>query len=121
MKNYGYEKYISFDFGMLSKYQYYTGIIFQAHTYGTGEPMIKGGRYNGLMKHFGKPAASIGFALEVDNLLLALSSQKLISEKEEKPEVIKYEPQNRAEAIKEAQKLRSEGRCVALRLKKEAR
>ena len=47
---------------MLSKYQYYTGIIFQAYTYGTGEPMIKGGRYNGLMKHFGKPAASIGFA-----------------------------------------------------------
>ena len=88
---------------------------------GTGEPMIKGGRYNGLMKHFGKPAASIGFALEVDNLLLALSSQKLISEKEEKPEVIEYEPQNRTEAIKEAQKLRAEGRCVALRLKKEAR
>ena len=85
MKIYGYEKYISFDFGMLSKYQYYTGIIFQAYTYGTGEPMIKGGRYNGLMKHFGKPAASIGFAIEVDNLLLALSSQKLLSEKEEKP------------------------------------
>ena len=37
MKIYGYEKYISFDFGMLSKYQYYTGIIFQAYTYGTGE------------------------------------------------------------------------------------
>ena len=121
MKNYGYEKYISFDFGMLSKYQYYTGIIFQAYTYGTGEPMIKGGRYNGLMKHFGKPAASIGFAIEVDNLLLALSSQKLLSEKEEKPEVIEYEPQDRAQAIKEAQKLRAEGKCVALRLKKEAR
>ena len=121
LKIYGYEKYVSFDFGMLSKFQYYTGIIFQAYTYGTGEPMIKGGRYNGLMKHFGKPAASIGFALEVDNLLLALSSQKLISEKEEKPEVIEYEPQNRTEAIKEAQKLRAEGRCVALRLKKEVR
>ena len=119
MKTYGYEKYISFDFGMLSKYQYYTGIIFQAYTYGTGEPMIKGGRYNGLMKHFGKPAASIGFAIEVDNLLLALSSQKLISEKEEMPEVIEYEPQNRAEAIREAQKLRAEGHNVALRLKKE--
>ena len=104
-----------------SKYQYYTGIIFQAYTYGTGEPMIKGGRYNGLMKHFGKPAASIGFAIEVDNLLLALSSQKLLSEKEEKPEVIEYEPQDRAQAIKEAQKLRAEGKCVALRLKKEAR
>ena len=121
LKIYGYEKYVSFDFGMLSKYQYYTGIIFQAYTYGTGEPMIKGGRYNGLMKHFGKPAASIGFAIEVDNLLLALSSQKLLSEKEEKPEVILYEPQERAEAIEKARKLRAQGHSVSLRLKKEAR
>lgn len=68
--------------------------------------MIKGGRYNGLMKHFGKPAASIGFAIEVDNLLLALSSQKLLSEKDEKPEVILYEAQERAEAIEKARKLR---------------
>ena len=121
LKIYGYEKYVSFDFGMLSKYQYYTGIIFQAYTYGTGEPMIKGGRYNGLMKHFGKPAASIGFAIEVDNLLLALSSQKLLSEKDEKPEVILYEAQERAEAIEKARKLRAQGHSVSLRLKKEAR
>ena len=121
LKIYGYEKYVSFDFGMLSKYQYYTGIIFQAYTYGTGEPMIKGGRYNGLMKHFGKPAASIGFAIEVDNLLLALSSQKIISEKEEKRSVIEYGPADRTEAIAKAQKLRTEGHSVALRLKKEAR
>lgn len=121
LKIYGYEKYVSFDFGMLSKYQYYTGIIFQAYTYGTGEPMIKGGRYNGLMKHFGKPAASIGFAIEVDNLLLALSSQKLLSEKDEKPEVILYEDQERAEAIEKARKLRAQGHSVSLRLKKEVR
>ena len=121
LKIYGYEKYVSFDFGMLSKYQYYTGIIFQAYTYGTGEPMIKGGRYNGLMKHFGKPAASIGFAIEVDNLLLALSSQKLLSEKDEKPEVILYEAQERAEAIEKARKLRAQGYSVSLRLKKEVK
>ena len=121
LKIYGYEKYVSFDFGMLSKYQYYTGIILQAYTYGTGEPMIKGGRYNGLMKHFGKPAASIGFAIEVDNLLLALSSQKLLSEKDEKPEVILYEAQERAEAIEKARKLRAQGHSVSLRLKKEVR
>ena len=69
----------------------------------------------------GKPAASIGFAIEVDNLLLALSSQKIISEKEEKPEVIQYGPADRTEAIAKAQKLRAEGHSVALRLKKEAR
>ena len=33
---YGCEEYISFDLGMLSKYQYYTGIIFQGFTYSTG-------------------------------------------------------------------------------------
>ena len=121
LKIYGYEKYVSFDFGMLSKYQYYTGIIFQAYTYGTGEPMIKGGRYNGVLIHFGEPAASIGFAIEVDNLLLALSSQKLLSEKDEKPEVILYEAQERAEAIEKARKLRAQGHSVSLRLKKEVR
>lgn len=45
---YGYEKYITFDLGVDSKYQYYTGIIFQAYTYGTGEPIAKGGRYDTL-------------------------------------------------------------------------
>ena len=34
LKVYGYEKYICFDFGMVSRIQYYTGIIFQAYTYG---------------------------------------------------------------------------------------
>ena len=70
---------------MLSKIQYYTGIIFQAYTYGIGEPVVKGGRYNELLKHFGKPAASIGFVIVVDNLLDALSRQKIEVAKDEAP------------------------------------
>ncbi|MDO4273283.1 MAG: ATP phosphoribosyltransferase regulatory subunit [Eubacteriales bacterium] len=120
LKVYGCEKYITFDLGMLSKYQYYTGIIFQAYTYGTGEPLVKGGRYNELMKHFGKPAASIGFVTVVDNLLLALSRQKIQLPTEEEVTVLTYRPENRDEAIRKAQKLREEGRNVALRLEKEA-
>jgi ATP phosphoribosyltransferase regulatory subunit len=119
LKIYGYEKYITFDFGLLSKYQYYTGIIFQAYTYGTGEPLVKGGRYNELMKHFGKPAASIGFAIVIDTLLLALSSQKISLEKEDNLVVLTYKKEERAQAIREAQKLRAEGKCVTLRLEKE--
>ena len=118
MKNYGYEKYISFDFGMLSKYQYYTGIIFQAYTYGTGEALIKGGRYNQLMKHFGKPAASIGFAIVVDNLLMALSRQKLEPSVEDCVTVITYRKENRIQAIQKAKELRSQGKNVALRPEK---
>ena len=119
LKIYGYEKYVSFDFGMLSKFQYYTGIIFQAYTYGTGEPVVKGGSYNNLLKHFGKPAASIGFVIVVDNLLMALSRQKIEVAKDEAPVVLTYTEENRREAILEAQRLRKEGTCVALRCEKE--
>ena len=119
LKIYGYEKYISFDFGMLSKFRYYTGIIFQAYTYGTGEPLIKGGRYNNLMQHFGKPAAAVGFAIMVDCLLMALSRQKISTGEREEVTVIYYSKENREEAVNQARKLRVEGKAVALRLKKE--
>ena len=118
LKVYGYEKYITFDFAMLSKYHYYTGIIFQAYTYGTGEALIKGGRYNQLMKHFGKPAASIGFAIVVDNLLMALSRQKIEMEEEEGVTVITYRKKNRIQAIQKAKELRAQGKNVALRPEK---
>ena len=118
LKVYGCEKYIAFDFGMLSKFRYYTGIIFQAYTYGTGEALIKGGRYNQLMKHFGKPAASIGFAIVVDNLLMALSRQKIEMEGEEGVTVITYRKENRIQAIQKAKELRAQGRNVALRPEK---
>ena len=39
LKKKGYEKYVTFDLSMLSKYNYYTGIIFHAYSYGYGEPM----------------------------------------------------------------------------------
>ena len=118
LKVYCYEKYITFDFAMLSKYNYYTGIIFKAYTYCTGEHLIKGGRYNQLMKHFGKPAASIGFAIVVDNLLMALSRQKLEMEDPDDVTVITYRKENRIQAIKEAKELRAQGKNVALRPEK---
>lgn len=39
LASYGLEKYITFDLGMLGKFQYYTGIIFKAYTYGSGTPI----------------------------------------------------------------------------------
>ena len=67
--------YISFELGMLSEYKYYTGIIFSGYSYGTGEPVVKGGRYDSLLKHFGKDAPAIGFAIMVDQLMLSLNRQ----------------------------------------------
>ena len=66
------------------------------------------------MKHFGKPASSIGFAIVVDNLMLALSRQKLTVPAGDKTIVITYDPENLKKAIQEAMELRNEGKKVAL-------
>ena len=52
LKNNNYDKYISFDLGDLSEHAYYTGIIFHAYTFGTGEPVVNGGRYDKLLGQF---------------------------------------------------------------------
>lgn len=72
LKKKGYEKYVTFDLSMLSKYNYYTGIIFHAYSYGYGEPIAKGGRYDNLLSHFGRELPAIGFAIVVDQLQRAL-------------------------------------------------
>lgn len=54
LKLYGYEKYVSFDLGMVNHFDYYTGIIFRGYTYGTGDAIGKGGRYDNLLAQFGK-------------------------------------------------------------------
>jgi len=67
--------YVSFELGMISEYKYYTGIIFTGYSYGVGEPLVKGGRYDTLLSHFGKDSPAIGFAITVDQLMLALERQ----------------------------------------------
>ena len=104
---------------MVSRIQYYTGIIFQAYTYGTGEPLVKGGRYNELLKHFGAPAASVGFVIMADSLLTALSRQKIEILPDEEPYVLTYTEETLEETLVKAQRLRKEGRSVSLRKKKE--
>ncbi len=75
LESYGLSQYVSYDLGMLSRYDYYTGILFQAYTYGTGDYIATGGRYDGLMAQFGRPAPAVGFAIAADRLLLAMSRQ----------------------------------------------
>lgn len=73
VKKSGREKYISFDLGMLSKYNYYTGIVFRGYTYGTGDAIFKGGRYDKLLNEFGKDSPAVGFAATVDQLVSVMS------------------------------------------------
>lgn len=115
---YGVERYVSFDLGMLSKYMYYTGVIFRAFTFGTGGAVVKGGRYDQLLGHFGKEAPSIGFVVVVNQLVNALERQKISMPAPQEPVVLRYRPQERDEAIRKAEKLRREGAYVALAAEK---
>ncbi len=106
---YGYEKYVTFDLGMLTHYEYYTGIIFRGYTYGAGEAIGTGGRYDNLLSQFGKNAPAIGFTILVDEMLSALSQQKIDIDLEKyRYTALIYEKQDSASAIRLAKKLRSE-------------
>ncbi len=112
----GQERYISFDLGMMSSYMYYTGIIFRGYTYGTGEAIAKGGRYDHLLSQFAAEAPSTGFVLVMDQLMNALSRQKTFSYEENEEKVLRliYDQSHRDEAIQRASKLRAEGSKVEL-------
>lgn len=116
---YGTESYVSFDLGMLSKYRYYTGIIFKAYTYGIGDAIVKGGRYDALLEHFGKQAPAIGFAAVVDDILEALSRQKVAILLPKEKKVLYYTNADYAQVLKQAQQMRKEGIAVEM-VRKEA-
>ena len=116
---YGLEKYITFDLGMLSMYNYYTSIIFRAYTYGTGDSVLGGGRYNHLVGQFGKEAPAIGMAINIDQLMAALTRQKKWKDTELDSLIILYEESERRRAIQIANQYREDGRAVEMYCPKE--
>lgn len=112
LKIYGIDKYITFEPGLISDYHYYTGIIFAGFTFGTGEPIVRGGRYDKLLSYFGKNIPSIGFAIVVDQLMAALSRQKIMLDLDERGTLLIYDQAHAPEAIGKANMLRRENGCI---------
>lgn len=104
--------YINFDLSMTGTYGYYTGIIFRAYTFGTGDAIIKGGRYDKLLNHFGKDIPAIGFAVVVDEVFNALSRQKIEIEYELDNYIVIYEEAIRKQGISFANRFRKSGHVV---------
>lgn len=110
---YGVQDHITFDLSMSGSYGYYTGIIFRAYTYGTGDAIVRGGRYDHLLEKFGKNTPSIGFAVIVDELMSALSRQKIQIEAAH-TNLIVYTQATQKWAISLARNFRSKGKCVEM-------
>ena len=115
----GLEAYVSYDLGMLSRYQYYTGIIFKAYTYGTGDYIVTGGRYDKLLVQFGKDTPAVGFVIVVDQLMAALSRQQIDVPVTLVNTVILYETSARSRALWLGSYFRDKGLAVQSMKKKE--
>ncbi len=122
--HYGYEKYVSFDLGMVNHFDYYTGIIFRGYTYGTGDAIGKGGRYDNLLMQFGKNAPAIGFTILVDDMLSALDRQNIpVSIREFEYSVLLYNRKDMPTAIGLAMEMRTGGdklECICMKVDQQA-
>jgi len=121
LKDYRMEDYITFDLSMSGTYGYYTGIIFRAYTYGTGDAVVKGGRYDHLIEKFGQERASIGFAIVVDELMSALERQKVSIELPKNGTLVLYDEGRQQDAILLAREFRSKGKNTELLLRESAK
>jgi ATP phosphoribosyltransferase regulatory subunit len=57
---------VSLDLGAIRDFDYYTGIIFEGYGPDLGRPVAQGGRYDGLLGRFGRPAPATGFVVQLD-------------------------------------------------------
>lgn len=112
---YGVEKYVTFDLSMILEYNYYTGVTFRAYTYGVGDAIAKGGRYDTLLSKFGKDAPAIGFMVDLEYLMSALYHQNIAIPYGQEPDVMTYGDSNYEEKLKEAQAKRAQGYYIVLK------
>jgi ATP phosphoribosyltransferase regulatory subunit len=63
------------DLGLIGRHDYYTGAIFEAYASGLGFTIANGGRYDNLLKRFGKEMPATGFAIYLERLLSVLPEE----------------------------------------------
>ena len=109
----GYGENVTFDLGMVPRLNYYTGIIFRGYGEGVGNTLLRGGRYDNLIKASNTCIPAIGFSIDIDSVI---SNVKLKGNLNEDENVYKiyYSQKNRIEAIKKSEELRSQGYIVDL-------
>ena len=112
--DFGYGEYISIDLGLLNNFNYYSGILFRGIAHGIGVPILSGGRYDELIREFGKDASATGFAIGIKELLMVLEKQDRLLNDTAKTKVVRCKPAQRVQAYKYAQELRAKGERVVM-------
>lgn len=115
LKAYGVSRHVLIDLTMIGDFSYYTGMTFEGYAADLGFPVVSGGRYDNLLKQFGRAAPATGFALKTTRILEVAEEQQEAGRRV----LILYTAGRRSEALQAAGVLREqdgvrvESRCLA--------
>lgn len=103
LKALGYDEEITIDLGKIPRLKYYTGLIFEAFVEGVGISVLSGGRYDELVKRFGRELPAIGFAIRLDALLEVINLPQTTTRK-----IVSYPSNKQVDALQLAKELRND-------------
>lgn len=112
--DYEVDGFVSFDLGMVSQINYYTGIVFRGYTFGTGTSIVDGGRYDTLIQEFGHDAPAVGFAIVIDEVMNSIERQDIAIDIDLTNTLLVYKPESRQMAIKIAHNMRADGMIIEI-------
>jgi ATP phosphoribosyltransferase regulatory subunit len=75
LEAYGVAGAVNYDLAEVRDLDYYTGITFEGFAPGLGVSLVSGGRYDDLIGHFGPEQPAVGWALTLDQVLVARELQ----------------------------------------------
>jgi len=79
LRQHGVAMEISLDFSIVNDLSYYSGLIFQGYIEGIPTKLLSGGRYDSLLRKFGKHTGAIGFAVNLDLIERQSSADEMIN------------------------------------------
>jgi len=112
----GWGNRIYLDLSLVRDLDYYTGIIFEAYTYGLGSPILGGGRYDSLPGKFGNALPAVGFAIGVERLLAVLEQLGVADPARPVDCLVVPAPGQETAALLLAEELRREGGTAAVEI-----
>ena len=110
----GLSESFEIDFGDLSRLDYYTGLTFKIYVAGMGVLVGSGGRYDELTANFGLPEPSVGFVLDLDSLVKALTLKNSAFREMLHRNPLRVEANNLAALFSEARQRRSNGERIQI-------
>ncbi len=103
LKKLGLSDKISLDLGIVTRNDYYTGIVFKGYLSGLGSTALVGGRYDTLLSNYGVSLPAVGFGINVDAVAGVMDSENL---KLVPPDVLVFSEEGyEVKALKEVKKL----------------